>query len=109
MLVETTTPSVPKYLSKKLIKIDVSRIKICLNTSISPTSISGRREYCTTNIPNGTQKNYCQLIFPPSHSLTQRMDMDGSQNKSSSLKSLPKISTPSLVSYTPSVPKYKSL
>ena len=39
------TPSVQKYLSQKCIKMDVSRTKICLDTSISPTSISGRREY----------------------------------------------------------------
>ena len=37
-------PSVWNYLSHKLIKMDVSRTKIRLDTSISPTSISGRRE-----------------------------------------------------------------
>ena len=39
------TPLVRKYLSEKLIKVDVFKIKIRLDTFISPTSISGRREY----------------------------------------------------------------
>ena len=40
-----TTPSVRNYLSSKWMKMDVSRTKIHLDTSISMTSISGRREY----------------------------------------------------------------
>ncbi|XBI21976.1 hypothetical protein VPH35_063048 [Triticum aestivum] len=39
------TPSVQKYLSEKCIKMNVSRTKIHLDTSIPPTSIFGRREY----------------------------------------------------------------
>ena len=38
------TPSVRKYLSSKWMKMDVSRTKIHLDTSISMTSIFGRRE-----------------------------------------------------------------
>ena len=33
-----------------VVKMDVSRTKIHLGTSISPTSISGRREYMTCNL-----------------------------------------------------------
>ena len=44
-MVNVTTPSVRKYSSEKCIKMDVSRTKIRLDTSILPTSISGRREY----------------------------------------------------------------
>ena len=40
-----STPSLWKYLSENCIKIDVSRTKIHLDTSISPTSISGGRKY----------------------------------------------------------------
>ena len=39
------TPSVRNYLSHKWIKVDVSRTKLHLDTSILMTSISGRREY----------------------------------------------------------------
>ena len=42
---KSTTPSVRKYLSDKWIKMNVSQTKIHLDTSIFPTSISGRREY----------------------------------------------------------------
>ena len=42
---ESCTPSVPNYLSQKWIKMDVSTTKIHLDTSISMTSIFGRREY----------------------------------------------------------------
>ena len=38
------TPSVRNYLSRKWLEMDVSRTKLCLETSIFSTSISGRRE-----------------------------------------------------------------
>ncbi|XP_044360174.1 uncharacterized protein [Triticum aestivum] len=53
---QSSTSSAHNYLLRKWIKMDVSRTKIGLNTSISPTSYSGWKEY------NATLLEYWQYL-----------------------------------------------